>query len=323
MKNPKYYLLLQLIFFIPLILAMTFIDLPGNTKFLQELQNTGHTFAFGFAALFSLRLLRRANWIKSKSAWHQYIVVFCLCLFAGITVELLQLLTHRDADINDVVRDIAGIIAFLGFYSLIDRAIISPFRDNKTILLTSVAFTSIVMLVLALFPLSRLTYVYYQRHQAFPMLVDFESRWFNDFVTTTHAELAVVAAPDEWDQESGRSVARITLHQAKYPGFDFEEPPPDWSGFSNLNFKIFLTSPDEMALVIRIHDREHNQQQNDRFNHRIHIKHGENVVRIALESIRTAPAHRNMNMKEIAGVILFAVQPEKPLVFYLGNIWLD
>jgi len=78
-----------------------------------------------------------------------------------------------------------------------------------------------------------------------------------------------------------------------------------------------------VRLVIRIHDSKHNQQYNDRFNRGIDIKQGENRVRIPLENIRTSPAFRDLNMKEIAGMILFAANIEQPVDFYISNIWLD
>jgi hypothetical protein len=319
-SHQKYHLLLLSVFYLLLILAVTFIGLPGNTKLMGEIQNTGHTFAFGFCAVITLTLLRRATGINRQKALSQYTVVFCLSLIAGIAVELLQWATHRDAEISDVVRDIGGIVAFLGFYSLIDGKITGI---HKTKIKTGVAFASVTVLILALLPLTRLTLDYYQRQQAFPVLVDFKAGWFNDFVTTLHAILEPVAAPEDWIQESGKQVAKITLLPAKYPGLHVEEPSPDWTGYSHLNFRIFSANPDDLTLFIRIHDREHNHRYNDRFNHRIHIKPGDNNVRIGLQSIRTAPVNRQMNMKEIAGVILFTAQPQKPLQFYLSDIWLD
>lgn len=322
MTRQNHNLLPLLIFLVLLILAVTFIDLPGNTKFVQELQNTGHTFVFGVAALFSLKLLRSTKGFNSRSVWRQYLIVFWLCLFSGIIVELLQLAIHRDADMIDVVRDIAGIVAFLGFYSLVDRTITARFKENKATVLSG-ALIGLIALSLALFPISRLTYVYYQRYQAYPIIMDFNSGWFNDFVSTQDAKLVVVAAPDDWIQESGKSVAAITLQPTQYPGFHIDEPASDWAGYSYLNFKIFSTNPNEATLVIRIHDRPHNQQFNDRFNRRIKIRHGENVFRVDLKSVQNAPTQREMNMKVIAGVELFAVEPREPLKFYLSNIWLD
>jgi hypothetical protein len=324
MFSPQKYTLLPLVaFFILLIASMTFIDLPGDSKLVGEIQNTGHTFVFGFSALIVLRLFRHGNGTKSQNFLYQYVVVFGLCLVAGIGVELLQRVTHRDAEVSDVIRDVAGIVAFLGFYSLADTEITSRREKDKIKAKTLVAFASLMVLISALYPLARLTHVYYQRHQAFPVLVDFGSGWFSDFVTARHATLEVVAAPDDWIQEAGKSVARITLQRAKYPGIELGEPSPDWTGYSHLNFKIYSPNRDELTLAIRIHDREHNLQYSDRFNRRINIKPGENQVRITLQSIRTAPANRQMNMKEIAGMILFAAQPQKPLIFYLSNIRLD
>jgi len=133
----------------------------------------------------------------------------------------------------------------------------------------------------------------------------------------------VVPAPNIWPQQLGKSVLLVTLYQKQYPGLDIEEPQPDLTGYAYLKLKIFSPDPNEVALTIRIHDKTHNQQYNDRFNQSFRVNQGENVIKIALESVRIAPVHREMNMKEIAGMILFASKPEKPLSFYISSIWLD
>jgi hypothetical protein len=319
---PANYKLL-LIFFIVLISAVTFLSLPGDTRLAGELQNTGHTFAFGIAALISLKLLRSANQRKIHSVFFQYITVFVLCLIAGILVELLQLLTYGDADIYDVVRDAAGIVAFLAFYFCYDTSVTAKSENNVTALRMLAIGVGVTVIMAALLPLAWVSNAYYQRYHAFPVLLDFESGWFKYFIITCDSELAVVAAPEEWANESGKSVAMVTLHQAQNRVLDFEEPQPDWTGYSYLNIKIYSMNPDPFRLTIRVHDKQHNQRYRDRYNHGININKGENSVRIPLEVVQSAPSGRKMNMMEIAGIILFAAQLDKTANIYLGNIWLD
>ncbi|MCI0504726.1 MAG: VanZ family protein [Gammaproteobacteria bacterium] len=302
---------------------MTFLSLPGDTRFSGELQNTAHTFAFGIAALISLKLLRSASQKNTHSALFQYLTVFVLCLIAGILVELLQLLTYSDADIYDVVRDAAGIVAFLAFYFYFDTSVTAKSAKNVTALrMLAIAVGATVMMA-ALLPLAGMSYAYYQRYHAYPVLLDFESGWFKNFIATCDSEIAVVAAPEQWANESGKSVAMVTLHQAQNPGLEFQEPQSDWTGYTHLNFKIYSMSPDPFRLTIRVHDKQHNQQYNDRYNHGINISQGENIVRIPLEDIQSAPAGRKMSMMEIAGIILFAAQLDKTANIFLSNIWLD
>lgn len=315
----KHHSLPLLVFFILLVIVVAFSDIPGNTMLIEEIQNTGHTIAFGFSAIFSLWLLRHTSIIKSHNILSQYLVVFALCLIAGITVELLQWMTNRDAEVSDVIRDLAGIISFLGCYSLVDKNITSGKNKTKKLIL----FTSLVVLVAALYPLARLTYVYNQRNQAFPTLIDFGSSWFENYIVTQNATLKVVAAPDNWTTESGKLIARITLHRAKYPGLHLREPLPDWRGYTHLHFKILSPKSARLSLAIRFRNNNSIQKSYDQIIHGINIKPGNNTVRIALQNTQVAPGIHQLNMKEITGVLLYGVQLKKTLIFYLSNIWLD
>lgn len=95
------------------------------------------------------------------------------------------------------------------------------------------------------------------------------------------------------------------------------------TGYSHLNFKIFSSKPGRLSLAIRIHDKNNNQQFNEQIIHHINITSGENSVRLALQSIQIAPEYLQINKKEIAGVLLYAVHPKQPLIFYLSDIRLD
>jgi hypothetical protein len=313
----------QIIFFVLLVLAMTFIKLPGDTRFIGELQNTGHIFAFGVAATVSLKLMQNAKNAVVQHAFYQYIVTFFLCLSAGVLVELLQLITYSDADVYDVVRDIIGAVSFLGFCFLIDKGLLFQLGEKKRQIQLTVGVFSVAALLVGLAPLARTVIDYCQRYRAFPVVIDFNSSWVYEFLTTNHSRLQVVEPPVYWEHAPGKKVAYVKLDKARYPGFNFDEPQPDWSGYSFLNFQTYSKNTDMVKLTIRVHDKKHNQQYNDRFNYSIDIGYGEKLVHIPLRNIKTAPTDRAMNMKEIAGLMLFAEPLEKPVEFYLSNIWLD
>jgi VanZ family protein len=321
--TAKYALLAQLVLFSVVILVTTFVYLPGNSMFMQELQNTGHTFVFGITALISIHWLRRSSGKENSQPLYHYIMVLALCLFAGAAVEFLQIFTASDADINDVIRDAAGIVACLGFYAIFDKGLMSKLRERRKIAKTGVALVSSLVLISALYPLVRVTMVYIEREAAFPVLVDFSSGWWRNFIAAEHAQINIVAAPVQWREMPGKPVARITLLVGPYPGLELIEPQPDWSGYSNLNFKVFSENPASMLLTIRVHDKKHNQLYNDRFNHAFTVRHGENLVKIPLAEIRTAPKNREMDMKEIAGMMLFTGRLKQPENIYISNIRLN
>ena len=182
---------------------------------------------------------------------------------------------------------------------------------------------SMVVLVIALIPAAKTAYSFIGREQAFPLLIDFSSSWYKNFISTNHAKLTVVKAPDAWQAAAGKLVAKVTLDRAKYPGIEFADLHPDWSGFSYFTLKIYSSNPAPFRLVVRIHDEKHNFKLNDRFNRRLIIVPGENVVRIPLKTIRTAPLRRDLDMQAVKALILFAPRVHGSLEFYLSDIRLN
>jgi hypothetical protein len=298
---------------------VTFVDLPGDSRLINEVQNTAHTVVFGLLAWLTLSLIRCTQHLQHQRSSIQYLAAFAICLLVGISIEFIQALTGRDADVWDVLRDAAGSSAFLGLYSLRDRKNVSTgaaaYKARPMLLVASM-----VVLTVALMPLAKVSYAYIGREQAFPLLLDFSSGWYKTFVSTNHAKLTVVTAPREWREASGKLVAEVTLHKAKYPGIEFTDLHPDWSGYSYLVLSIYSTTPRPFPLVIRIHDENHNFALHDRFNRRLAIVPGENRVRIPIEAIRTAPLRREMDMSAIKTVILFSPVPQHPLTFQLSNL---
>ena len=312
----------QGVVFVVALAIVTFANLPGDNRLISEFQNTAHTFAFGFLALLALASIRSTRRFKTTSILFQYITAGVLCLFADIGVEVIQVFTRRDADIWDVIRDCAGIITFLGFYSLVDHHIVNA--DKRVTLTRSViAAASFLILLTALLPAGKITYAYIERERAFPQLLDFDKNWYRSFISPYDASLTIVSAPSGWSQDSGKSVARVTLQAAVYSGIEVADPHPDWSDFSILSMKIYSTEAEPFPLALSIHDQQHNFAFNDRFNHRFDIKSGENEIRIPLTAIKAAPTGREMDMRHIKTLLLFATRPQQGTTFYIVDMRLE
>ena len=86
---------------------------------------------------------------------------------------------------------------------------------------------------------------------------------------------------------------------------------------------IYSPETAPVDLVLRVHDRAHNQNHSDRFTRQFSIQPGENRFRVRLAEIEAAPAKRKMNMSQIAGVILYATDITRPLTLYLGALRLE
>ena len=65
-----------------------------------------------------------------------------------------------------------------------------------------------------------------------------------------------------------------------------------------------------LDLGIRVHDRKHNRQFNDRYNRHFTLAAGERrTLRIPLEDIRHGPRTRLMDMQQISDITLFRGKP--------------
>jgi len=306
-----------------IVVASAFGQLPGNSLLWRELQNTGHTLLFGVLALAVLYILRERLPVARTRPFAAYLLAAMASLATGIGIEFAQLLTYRDPSFADVVRDLAGILAALGIYAGIDPKLVPLWRRQRTGLRTGMFFAAGCLFLASLVPLGKLSIACLQRDAAFPVIIDFGASWSGPFLQFNHASLTPVPAPLRWTSASGRRVARLVLQPAKYPGISVIEPSLDWSAFADLGFTLYSDESRPFHLVLRIHDRLHNQDYSDRFNHALRIRPGENVFRIPLAAIREAPADRALDLHRIAGVMLFAVDITGPVVFYLDTLQLE
>ena len=78
-----------------------------------------------------------------------------------------------------------------------------------------------------------------------------------------------------------------------------------------------------LRLVVRVHDRAHDQRFADRFNRSLVILPGLNRVAIPIDEIRRAPDRREMDLRYVRGIVLFAYRLTEPTHVYLGALRLE
>jgi len=298
-------------FFIP---AMLFMRLPDDSMLWREFQNAGHTPLFGFIALATLYMLRTYIPTVRDRPLYGYLMSAAVSLGIGVMSEYGQLLTDRDPSSYDVMRDLIGIVAGLGVYAGVDPQMKPLWSNLRRGLRSATVILSCFLFAASLFPLVRLATASIQRNEAFPVIIDFEAGWSKPFLQLQHAALRSVTE---------NQLSQLVLKPARYPGMSMVEPCPDWSAFERLTFVIHSTQSHPFQLVLRIHDKLHNQEHADRFNRTLMIMHGENRFRIPLAEIRNAPAGRELDMTRITGLTLFAVDTVQPVDFYIGPFRLE
>jgi hypothetical protein len=150
-------------------------------------------------------------------------------------------------------------------------------------------------LAIYLAPIVTMTRAYLHRNGQFPVLASFHSRLELYWTISIGVRREIV--DDALDVE---------FVAADTPGIAFHEPVPDWTRFKTLVIDVQNPASEPLNLGVRVHDRRHNRQFQDRYNRRFDLKPGERrTLRIALDEIQRGPRNRLMNLKQISDITLF------------------
>ena len=305
-----------------MVLVLTFGALPDINLFWREVQNSGHTILFVMIAILVLLLLRDTAKFFSQKSFKLYIAAFFISLLIGVTIELVQLITHSDASKIDVVRDLAGIIIGLGLYATTDPELKACGLKSEKRIRAGIITLTFCVFIASMFPLAFLSAAYVQRETAFPVVVDLTANWTRPFLRLKNA---VINLPESMKVivDGEDQLTRIDFKRGTYPGVSIIETYPDWSTYKVLTIIIYSNLIQSFDLTLRIHDDKHNYAYSDRFNATQTINNGSNYFRILLEDIKNSPSNREMNMTRIKELILFSAQPAEGLHFYVGKMRLE
>jgi hypothetical protein len=299
-----------------LVLVLQIAGVPEDTKFWTAVYDFGHGPLFGLMALLFLQLFRLGRNGGDRGSAAPYFLAFGAAVLVGALAEAAQFRSPRDADPLDALRNAAGAAAFLAGHAALDgRRQKGPARSRRT---RGVLIVTAVLLMGALaVPLVAVGLDYRRRNAALPVLMDMDATWaprFQDLVSST---LRPADATAGWSTDARPS--RLLLSRARFPRFEIEEPYPDWTAYRKLRFEVFSTQAEPVAVFVRIHDARHSGDSEDRFRQRMMLAPGVNRIELALEDIENAPRDREMDMRRVRSVMLFADQPAEPIELYLGD----
>jgi hypothetical protein len=224
---------------IPLFLEI--FEFPNDTFLLGELNNTGHTLLFGALSLLLLALSRLTQSRRLNGHAH-YLLALIVTALIAVGTEAVQYFGARDADVIDLLRDLAGAVSFLAICWSLDsgsRRVRGNGGDSGNRAIPLLGIFGFLLLLAAFAPLALWGYAYLHRSAAFPRICSFESYWESKFLVTHDAELQFVAPPAAWTTADGERVGKLTLYPAEYPAVAVAEPYPDWRGYELFSFEVY------------------------------------------------------------------------------------
>jgi hypothetical protein len=296
-----------------LLIGLHETHLSPHSLWAKTFLNSVHIFVFAIIAILLLNAITRLSNLNSLST---FLLALCVSIALGAMSEAAQIDGPRDASFADFVFDSLGAAGALLIFAGLRPSIV-PKQSGRI-----AAFVSgVVVLLIALVPLLTISSAYVWRLAIKPSLISFESPFVNTFVRPQHAKLSV-----KFDSSNDAKVGQIELHRGAWPGLIIHDIWPDWTEYSKLVIEVSVPGTEALDIHVRVHDRLHTtgeQLYNDRFNKKWTLTAGAHELRIPLDSVRTAPLNREMDMSRIDGIVIFCTRKEAGRVFTLKRLYLN
>ena len=274
-----------------IIIGLLFAPVPVDNLWWREAFNSGHTILFIVLFFFVYSQLKLKTY--NLNLVITYLSVLFVGLLSGVVLEMLQVLVQREASLNDLYRNSLGLMIGLCFHAAYS---IKNSHQQKTIAALLI-FCGVSFLLVSMKPLMTLSWHYLERSKAFPVILDFDSKWGSSFIRR--------------------------YNEGGYLGVSVIEPEPDWSAHRQLRFSVRSLSDGDINLGLRIHDKTHNQNHSDRFNMKLLIRPGLNEFQIPLSTLRHSPLNRKLDLKNIASISVFSKKMDEWTQVEVGNISLE
>jgi VanZ family protein len=314
MKKHRKYAAFGLILLLAAFLLAHIVKFPESSVFHRGLQNSLH--APGFAAVTLILLFSSRLFFARKKAWLSSILLAGALAVLG---ELVQVMGSRDADVADLLSNVSGILVAAVAFFLIEKMILPPQPASRKAL----GVTLVIALAVGLIsPTAWYLYALRQQAEAMPTLISFDNEWEKPLYADGRGIIPeVIAAPAGWPS-SDATVAKVTFGENLVPGLDLQ-PFADWSDYEALTFHAAALGDEMITFSVRINDRSHNSEYDDRYNVTLTVGPVPKKLVIPLDDVRSAPKTREMDMGEISSLIFFAGESEAGKQLLFGSIRLE
>lgn len=300
---------------------VVFVELPDSTRLLHVLHKTGHPLVFGAIALMALAVIRARPAALATRWWMPYLGALAIAVLVGGMTEMAQQFTHRGSSYVDVISDTVGAIACLAIHAAFagGSAPRWPAWQKPGLLLIGLAAA-----IVAMAPLTTCLAAYAWRDALFPDIVQAGNRLDMYFISQDGHKVVRSSLPSRWAHAPGEQALNVSIDSGQYPAMHMTEPYPQWTGYGSLGLDLTNPGKNELELVIRVHDRQHNYRYDDRFNRPVRIPAESRItVTMPLHEVATGPRHRLLDLGNVADISVFAARPVADGVFFVSRIWLQ
>jgi VanZ family protein len=240
--------------------------------------------------------------------WTRWATALMAPLLFGALIEVVQTQVGRRFSFYDLWNNLLGIVVALLFYlSWKIRAI----SINKALL------AAFVLMAIALNQPLYWAWLYWERHQAMPDLLNIDSPLRSLLKVNGESINVVEIINPEKTMSATQLGAKVPLYGSRWAGITWREPEPDWRGYTDLTFEIYSPLNYRQEVVLRIHDRQHNNQYHDRYNQRFDLHPGYNQFTVKLKDVESQLTGRLMDLSHIAGISIFSSEQPAGTEVYL------
>lgn len=293
---------------------LLFVALPTSSLVWAAVQNVGHFFLF---AALSVAYIFQIEKILSWNILPKAILTLAVLTFVGGLAEMAQTyLPERDASGEDLWRNFAGTASGLICYGCY------RYHSNiKTfaLLLYMLLLVSIFLIVCR--PAIELV-GYTMLKSAPPVVFAFDDPFIESVISTTGGAKTTLDTSKPRVTTHRHRTLRMDFAQQPYSGVILHEPEIPWHESGNLTLRLINDSNQARSLELRIHDAEHNNRYDDRFNTNFYVNPGENKVLIPIDRIHAIGDNSNkrfLDMQNISVMQLFS-STRQAFTLYLIDI---
>ena len=321
-ERAKHVRALQMAAVAALLAATVLAQTPNGPVFLHVAQKLAHPVVFGICSLLILSLRHRLPLHDMSLRITEYASAFAITVGAGVMSEIAQGFTHRDPSIIDVLRDSLGAATALAGHCFVSGTGASGPRRGRGVRMGAGVVCALGF-VAASAPMVWCLAAYANRDLHAPVLWQPRSALDMYFADARGCELrdyGALATPDN----TPPSLCVALPSSEGSAGFVLREPYPDWRGRSTLMIDLSNPTSQALQLTVRVNDRSHNQEEQDRYNRSFVVAAQMRcVIAIPVAEIAAAPRGRRMDLEHIAHMAVFRSGRSGDARLVLRRIWLQ